>query len=394
MLESLRHLRPSYGTDALLVAVLGGTAIYEIWVEPIFDDGIPGPRPLNTILMLGIILPLAWRRRLPIWVLGTVFTFAGTQMWFIDAAVSPQPPFQHWLAILIAMFSVGAHSDRRGATVAGLVGWLAFLAVDLAMMSNGTYRFDEQFGAWVLIAAAWGLGYSLRGSRTQASHHAARAARLEAVREEETRLAVVDERSRIARDVHDIVAHSVSVMVVQAQAAQRVMVGEEPSAREALISIEETGRKALSEMRRLVGFLREGEHDGLAPQHGLGDLESLVDAMRNAGLDVEYEIHGDPRPLPAGLDLSAYRILQEALTNVLKHAGPVRTRVALAYEHDSLDLLVSDEGPGAGTVGPAGSDGDGRGLAGMRERVALFGGILEHGGGPDGGHHIRVHLPT
>jgi signal transduction histidine kinase len=190
-----------------------------------------------------------------------------------------------------------------------------------------------------------------------------------------------------------VVAHSVSVMVVQAGAARRRVASNPDQARDALASIESTGRQALAEMRRLVGLQRDrgdGE-DALAPQPSLVHLESLLAATRDAGLPVELTVEGQPRPLPAGVDLSAYRIVQEALTNSLKHAGPARATVRLCYGREALEVQVSDDGHGRGRNGQA--DGGGHGLIGMRERVALFGGTLEVGVGPGGGFRVAARLP-
>ncbi len=178
-------------------------------------------------------------------------------------------------------------------------------------------------------------------------------------------------------------------MVVQAQAAQRLLEGEQNEARQALGSIETTGRQALTEMRRLLGILRRTDGElALAPQPGLHDLDALIGQMRESGLPAELRVEGEARPLPPGVDLSAYRIVQEALTNTLKHAGPARARVEIHYGDDELDLEITDDGPGTGRGGGAG-----QGLVGMRERVALYGGVLESGKRDGGGYLVRARLP-
>ncbi|HEV3463585.1 MAG TPA: histidine kinase, partial [Actinomycetota bacterium] len=250
---------------------------------------------------------------------------------------------------------------------------------------------------------------------------AARTVELEREREERAKLAVAEERARIARELHDVVAHSVSVMVVQAGAARRTLATSPGQATTALGQIESTGRQALVEMRRLLGLLRDGDGDGedgevaaaLTPQPSLAHLESLAAAAREAGLPVEIVVEGEPRPLPAGVDLSAYRIVQEALTNSLKHTGPARASVRLCYGREALEVQVLDDGPGPGaapgggglavvTLGPEGvlpvsgarpTTGGGHGLIGMRERVALFGGTLEAGPRPGGGYRVAARLP-
>jgi signal transduction histidine kinase len=204
------------------------------------------------------------------------------------------------------------------------------------------------------------------------------------------REAVVAERARIARELHDAIAHNVSMMVVQAGAERRVLEPEQESTREVLESVEKIGRGALTEMRRLVGMLRADEDDPLAPQPGLADLSRLVEQVREAGLPVELEVEGERRELPVGLELSAYRIVQEALTNALKHAGDARATVRVRYLDDSLELEVVDDGPGA----PAPAAGGGHGLVGMRERVALYGGRFEAARRPSGGFTVRALLPV
>jgi signal transduction histidine kinase len=203
------------------------------------------------------------------------------------------------------------------------------------------------------------------------------------------REAVVEERARIARELHDAIAHNVSMMVVQAGAERRVLGEERSSTREVLETVEQIGRGALTEMRRLVGMLRSSGEEPLAPQPGLADLERLVGQVREAGLPVDLQIEGARRELPVGLDLSAYRIVQEALTNALKHAGQARATVSVRYRDDSLELEVVDDGAGATTRVASG----GHGLVGMRERVALYGGRFEAGRRASGGFTVRVLLP-
>jgi signal transduction histidine kinase len=203
------------------------------------------------------------------------------------------------------------------------------------------------------------------------------------------REAVVEERARIARELHDAIAHNVSMIVVQAGAERRVLDQTTGSTKEVLVTIERIGRGALTEMRRLVGMLRSDAADPLAPQPGLDDLPTLVAQVRAAGLPVELEVEGDPRELPVGIELSAYRIVQEALTNALKHAGQARASVHVRYGQDSLELEIVDDGAGAQPPLASG----GQGLVGMRERVALYGGRLDAGRRPTGGFAVRVLLP-
>jgi signal transduction histidine kinase len=216
-----------------------------------------------------------------------------------------------------------------------------------------------------------------------------RAALLEREREERARAAVAEERARIARELHDVVAHSVSVMVVQAGAERLALGDERDDTREVLSTIEQTGRQTLAEMRRLLGMLRRSDDEiELAPQPSMEHVAKLVDQVREAGLPVTLAVEGEPVGLPPGIDLSAYRIVQEALTNALKHAGPASARVTVRYGRDDLDLEIVDDGAGV-----ANGDGGGHGLIGMRERVTLFGGNLAAGGRSGGGYAVRARLP-
>jgi signal transduction histidine kinase len=225
--------------------------------------------------------------------------------------------------------------------------------------------------------------------QVQASRLQDLAVQLELEREEKAQIAVVEERTRIAREMHDVVAHSVSVMVVQSQAAQRLLEGEQSAARQALGSIETTRRQALTEMRRLLGTLRRTDAElTLAPQPSLRRLEDLIEQVREAGLPVELRVEGEVASLPPGVDLSAYRIVQEALTNTLKHAGASHAKVVVHYRDDELELEVTDDGAGNGNGG-----GSGQGMIGMRERVALYGGILESGKKVGGGYVVEARLP-
>jgi signal transduction histidine kinase len=376
--------------DALLALALGGTAQYEIWVHPLFDDGIPGPRLPNALLLLLITVPLAWRRRAPTVVFALVLASVGFQISLIDDARSAQPPFQHWIALLIVFYSLGAHAERRRAIVAGALGGALVVGGDLVDLVSGGAGLEETMPAWFMLGAAYGVGFALRGQRVQSTLLANRAERLEREREQKARLAVAEERVRIGRELHDIVAHAISVIVVQAQAGQRVLAGEQASAREALGSIETTGRQALVEMRRLLGILRAEDRElALAPRPSVAHLDVLAERVREAGLPVELHVEGEAKPLPPGVDLSAYRIVQEALTNALKHAGPASAQVVIRYRPEEVELEISDDGRGS----VDGRDG-GHGLVGMRERAALVGGVVESGSDGGRGYTVRARLPA
>ena len=376
--------------DAVLALGLAATAQYEIWAHPLFDDGIPGPRLPNAVLLFLITVPLAWRRRAPTVVFALVLVSIALHIALIDETRSEQPPFQDWIAMLVVFYSLGAHAERRRAIVAGALGGGALVMGDLIKLVSGDAGLEDTVPAWFLLAAAYGVGFALRGQRIQSTVLAQRAERLEREREQKARLAVAEERARIARELHDIVAHAISVIVVQAQAGQRVLEGEQASAREALGTIETTGRQALVEMRRLLGIVRQEDRElALAPRPSLAHLDVLAESVREAGLPVELHVEGDPKPLPPGVDLSAYRIVQEALTNALKHAGPASAQVFVRYRPEEVELEITDDGRGH----VDGSEG-GHGLVGMRERAALVGGDVECETNGRGGYTVRARLPT
>jgi signal transduction histidine kinase len=243
---------------------------------------------------------------------------------------------------------------------------------------------------FITFSIAWIIGFALGGRlrETDATRRLAEQAELE--REEQARLAVAEERARIARELHDVVGHSVSVMTVQASAVRRLLEPDQEQEREALLVVEQTGREALAEMRRMVGVLRRpDEAPALAPQPSLEHIEKLVAHTRETGLPVELRIEGNPTPLPAGIDTTAYRIVQEALTNAVKHARAGKAEVVVRYANGTVELTVSDDGRGGGDGG-----GSGHGLVGMRERVSVYGGELEAGPQAGGGFRLRATLPV
>ncbi|MGH3458121.1 sensor histidine kinase [Aeromicrobium sp.] len=376
--------------DLMLVLALAGTAQYEIWVRPLFDDGIPGPQLPNAVLLLLITVPLAWRRRAPTIVFVLVLVSVAVQVSLIDGTLSDQPPFQHWIALLVVFYSLGVHAERRRAIIAGALGGGAFVVADLVDLLTGAGRLEDTVPAWFMLAAAYGIGLAMRGERIQSTLLTQRTERLEREREQQARQAVAEERARIARELHDIVAHAISVMVVQAQAGQRVLEGEQASAREALGSIETMGRQSLVEMRRLLGVLRVEDRElALGPYPRLADLDVLADRVRHAGLPVEVHVEGEPTSLPPGVDLSGYRIVQEALTNALRHAGPATAKVVVRYRPAEVEVEITDDGRGN-----AEDREGGHGLVGMRERAALVGGDLESGSENERGYTVRARLPA
>jgi signal transduction histidine kinase len=258
-----------------------------------------------------------------------------------------------------------------------------------AAIDGDTSAGDVAFVDFFLVAA-WVLGRALRSRNRYASALEAHAERLEVDRDAQARVAVTLERARIARELHDVVGHSVSVMTVQASAVRRRLNPDQEQEREALEIVEQTGREALAEMRRLVGVLRRPEEaPALAPQPSLEHLDRLVAQAQESGLPVELRIEGEPTQLPPGVDLTAYRLVQEGLTNAIKHARASRADVVVRYEDGTVEVSVTDDGPGGGDGG-----GGGHGLVGMRERVTVYGGELEAGPRPEGGYSLKARLPV
>ncbi len=355
--------------DGGLAVVLAAGATTQILLE--------GPqRPLAIVSTLGTGLPLAWRRRLPLGMHLAQIAFA-----IVGAR---QPVTITLLATFIGLYSVAVYARWRwAAPLIVAVGALVLLL--LVPESSPTVP------SWAMELvgglAIWLAGNTVRENQARADVLAERAQRLERERELTTQLALADERQRIARELHDVVAHN-----VQTGAARTVLSKRPERASEALLQAEASGREALDELRRLLGVLAEADpSDGptLAPQPGLGQLDTLAERVSSAGVPVEVRIEGQRRPLPPGLEPCAYRIVQEALTNALKYAHGARAEVTVAFREHELRLEVLDGG-GATLAGARGS---GRGLLGMRERVAAYGGELEAGHRPDGGFAVRARLP-
>ncbi len=377
-----------WGDWALTLALIAGIE-FELAHPPAGLRAYGGRMTLSAVALL-FVLPLAWRRRAPLAVLATSIACFAVAMLVITSS-HPGAPLSALIALGVAFYTVGAHTSGRR-SVAGLgIGLAAIVAIDTA--GGGTFQpaGGARPAVWVSLAAAWQVGRELRRRRSELHELRARTVELEHDREEKLRIAAAEERARIARELHDVVAHSVSLMVVQVQAAQRVLVGDEPAARELLDSIETTGRQALTELRRLLGLLREFDGQrSLAPQPSLRYLDDLLAQVRDAGLPVELVVEGAPATLPQGVDLSAYRIVQEGLTNALKHSGAAHARVLVRYTPAELELEVSDDGRGRRNGTPEGAA---HGLVGMRERVSLYGGDLETGSGRDGGYVVHARLP-
>jgi signal transduction histidine kinase len=373
-----------FAADCLLAAALLGLILATLPTLPT-DEG--STRDINAgtwLLCIGAGLAVAFRRVQPIPAAAANLVVVTAYYW-LNFPDGPMP-----FTMLILLYSVAAHCPRRLS-----LPWLTVVAGALILIFNVDATADN-FGSYAsalaILGATWLFGDNLQTRRKYVAELEDRAVRLEREREERARQAVVDERARIARELHDVVAHHVSVMVVQAGGARRMLALDPERTEQALETIEGTGREALSEMRRLLGVLRDRDEatDLLAPQPGVGGLEALVDNMRDAGLDVELRIDGDIPPMRPGVELSIYRIVQEALTNALKHAGPAHAEVWVRYDDDEVLVGVSDDGRGAAV---SRQNGAGHGIVGMRERVSLFDGELYTGPKAGGGFEVRARIP-
>jgi signal transduction histidine kinase len=357
-----------------------------VFVENPVIRGLPrGMLALGYALALLHTLPLAARRRFPGTVLG-ISVASG-----LAVAALGLPPEILGLAILVAVYSVAAYGDRW-VSLAGLAA--AELGAAAVQLTPGRFNTPTVVTNTLVFGAAWLLGHFVGVHRDHIAR-LERTAELERTRAEQARRAVAEERLRLARELHDVVAHAISVIAVQSGVGAHVAATQPEEAAKALAAIEATSRAALIELRRLLGVLRqEGEPQGdLAPVPGLADLDGLLAEVAKAGLGVRLRVEGTPAPLPAGVDLSAYRIVQEALTNVVKHAGPARAQVTIGYRDQAVTVEVTDDGRGAVTLASDGRARVGHGLIGMRERVAVFGGDLETGPRPGGGFRVAARLP-
>lgn len=372
----------------LLAAFLGGLGIWR-------------GGPASLIVAVVSLAAITWRRAYPqeVFIISGAAVFAAMN----SGHLSPVTP----IGALIALYTVSSLCDRRWSIGAGIVAWLGVMSAALLRDRPVALSLQALVAPLALIAATWLIGDNLRVRRAYVAQLEERAERLEAEREAETRRAADGERARIARELHDVVAHHVSVIAVQAGAARMVAESSSTASGEPqstsdnmLASIEVTARQALAELRRALGVLRKGEdRPDHTPQPGLDQLDSLIDQVRVAGTPVEMTVSGRvPEALSPGVNLSAYRIVQEALTNVLKHGGGAPTRVAMRFTDDGLDLSVTDSGPNFPTAASGGGTrqppvGGGQGIIGMRERVAMFGGDLQAGPLPGGGYEVRAHIP-
>lgn len=392
-------------TDMILMLVVLGLMVASLVSPP---DTEPGQREIGglawTLAIIGTV-PIVARRTHPAPALG-IATIATGAYWILDYV-----PSAVGATLLILAYSAAAYI--RGAELARKVGYLFAGFVAVVTIAGLLYDGDdlsifEAIASFVFYATAWIIGDNIRTHRVHVEEIQKRAVAAEALLETEAARAIEQERTAIARELHDVVAHGLSVMVVQAAAARRVLqnsalqdgtssggMSEGTSkAEEAIAAVEETGRSSLDEMRRLLGVLRPGTDDdaSLTPLPGLRDLDQLVDQVESAGLPVALAIEGDARTLPPGIELSAYRIVQESLTNAIKHAGPAEAKVTLSYDADALAVEVADDGRG-NAARPA-ENGTGQGLLGMRERVESLGGTFQAGPKSGGGYQVKAKLPV
>jgi signal transduction histidine kinase len=371
-------LRPPLG-DVLLVVVLvlSSVAGARLARQPWEPEAV------------ALMAPLAWRRRFPVVVLaaeGVLVLAAG----LAGGAIPPVVVLELILVIVVATYSAAAQGRRSR---------VALLLMLILAIGYSQVPVHARLPAWsappLILGCAWLAGDALRRRQERLTLAEERARRAEAEQDAVRREVLREERARIARELHDVVTHRVSVMVLQAGAARQVMDRRPARAAEALIAVEAGGREALNELRGLLGLLTQDNDDHAAapldPQPGLADLPSLIEHVRAAGLPVDTSVHGDGLVLPRGVDLAAYRIVQEALTNALKHSARIGTSLLLRYQPAAVDIEVTSHGSGPGHSGPVRP---GRGLVGMRERAAVFGGTVEAGLRPEGAFTVRAHLPV
>ena len=372
-----------HGLDALIVVAAGAGALEIAFAGD--GSGAPTTTPwLAAPAVSAIVLVLLGRRRLPfalpacLWILAAALSFVDGRL-----VVATQALFAAGFAAAFLLGNV-REPRRARAGLAVVLGCAAVIVYNDPLHSAGELVFTPLF-----FSIGWLAGFALYERAARAEAAEARARRAEHERETASRLAVAEERARIARELHDIVAHAVSVMVLQVGAVRHKLPEGLERDRDALEDVERAGRAALAEMRRLLGAMRTESDDlELTPQPGLGTLRPLLDAVRRAGLEVELQVEGAPLSLPRAIDLSAYRIVQEGLTNALKHADATHADVLVRYGPDELRIDVRDDGRG-----PAAADGHGHGLIGIQERVKLYGGRVFAGPANGSGFLLSAQLP-
>jgi signal transduction histidine kinase len=335
---------------------------------------------LATLLL--VLLPLLGRRRWPLPVFVLV-AFGATV-----TAGSMESPWVQILAVVLASATVGEAATDRTTSLLSVIVVAALMTVGI--LAQGADPLEATVLPFVFLVPAWLVGDLLRTRRLDAARRAEALERAVRDREERMRAAAAEERRHVARELHDVVAHAVSVMVIQAGAARQVFRTSPADAEKSLLAIEATGREAMTELRRFLGALDDDEAGGLAPQPGIESLDALLERVREAGLPASLEVDGEAHPVSASLDVTVYRIVQEALTNALRYARRATTVVRLTWEPDQLRVEILDEGPATAAPGIGGA---GRGLAGMRDRALLVGGRVEVGPRLGGGYAVRAWLP-
>jgi signal transduction histidine kinase len=384
-------------TDAVLAMVLAGLGLLELRIAWDFVQPVPGW--IAAVMTVATIAPLAFRRRWPILVLITTTVLLAV-FYYLEIPGNTATSNSQ----LIALYGAGAYGSARWRHLARLfavgvtVAWIIF---ELTVRDTYAEFTGNRALIWTLTLFAnavfliwiWWLGDVMRARRDRELQLAERTRQLEVEREENARQAVMNERIRIARELHDVVAHHVSLMGVQAAAARRVLTRQPEKAEAMLSAIESSSRQAVQEMHQLLGLLRrEPEPESRAPQQGIAAIPDLIGTMRDAGMTVSLDVRGNPYELPHAVDLSVFRIVQEALTNTMKHAATPVAEVTLTYGDDGVDIEVLDEGrepPAQSLNGRRGN-----GIIGMRERVNLLGGSIDVGHYPGVGFSVRAHLPN
>lgn len=366
--------------DSVAAAGIALLFLAEIWGERGFADA----RILATATALTLAATLTLRRRAPL--LPLVAAVATVEVSNLAvAALANTPTFL--LALTLAIYSCARHLPNRTVPVAAVI---TLAAIPLAAIEPGQPIVPGDFAYIAILGIApFVAGWVIRKRQSRERDLTEQTLVLALERDTRAQAAVAEERARIARELHDVVAHAISVMVLQARGGRRMLSESPDDTRQALDAIEQAGEQALAEMRRLLGMLRQEDAEiALAPQPSLTRIDELAARLTATGLPVDVTVEGAAIELPAGIDVSAYRIVQEALTNALKHAGPARARVVVRYLTDEIELEVLDDGRGDGN-----GSGTGRGLIGIRERVGIYGGEIESGARAEGGYALRVRLP-
>jgi signal transduction histidine kinase len=371
---------------AAIILIMG--LVGQVDVEGLNDVYLREANLLHVVLTVLMSAPLALRRVFP-----TAVFFVILGSWVVDRALD-YPENLATVGVIVAFYTIGTELTRRRSFYIG--GLSALFVLFWTTLGAATLESVPAVAvATTTIATVTPLlvGREMRTRRERAEELRRKVADAEKERQESARRAVEEERARIARELHDVVAHQMTVMTIQAEGARRIAKDADPRIQDALDTIKSTGHSALAEMRRVVGLLREDKEDAadLAPLPRLTDLTALVEKVRSAGVPVDLSVDGNTRPLADGVELSAYRIIQESLTNSVRHGGPgVSASVSVNYGEEALDVLVVDDGRGAAA---APGNGGGHGLVGMRERVAVLGGSLEAGAKPGGGYRVRASIP-